>query len=233
MKFSLVFQNIDGDGLPTLGGDIVGTVESPKDKGRLVQRIRSFHPRARGIEWRFAFPTQNYRMALAWLNGVFKADRPPHIVPVHGAGRRPPTPRRDFLVQTGDLNGWPTTLIEGHAVNSAWAPKRKPTTWRKRRRALWWAWWNVLVALLERHHNADRLVILVVDGNRPGKYAPPGMVEVAGDGPQRIFVTKDHPSRLRVVSQQKGPHTGDGRVTHPSHRIVFEIDRWRPHRVSP
>lgn len=232
MKFSGVFQNIDGDGLPTLGGDLVAVVEAPAEKRRLWERIRSFS-RVKGIGWYTVADPKNYRMAFAALTTVFTPTRDPHIEPVHKAGRRPPTPRRDFLVIPGQVNGWDTTVIIGHAVNSAWAPRWKPTTFRKRRRSLWWAWWNTLLPILARHHARGRVVILLVDGNRPGKWAPPGMVEVAGDGPQRIFVTKNHPSNVRVVSVQHGPHTGDGRVTHGSLRVVFEIDRWRPHRVNP
>lgn len=230
MKFSAVLQNIDGDGLPTLGGDLVAVVEAPHEKRRLWQRIQSYRP-VKGLDWWHVAPDENYRMAFAALREVFRPSGAPHIVPVHRSGRRPPTPRRDFLVIPGQINGWETTVIIGHAVNSAWAPKWKPTTWRKRRRSLWWAWWNTLVPIVDRHHDRGRLVILFVDGNRPGRWHPPGMVEVHGDGPQRIFVTEDHPSKLRVIAKAKGPKTGDGRVTHPSLRVLFEIDRWRPHRV--
>lgn len=220
-RFTLAFQNTDGDSTPSLTGDITVTVEAPKDKAPLIRLLGRAH--------RHFFPEANYRMTTSWRESVFRladGEWAELLIPVHGPGRKPPTPRRDLTVVIGDLFGWDTAVIGGHGVNSAWAPLWKPTSWRLRRVTLWWKWFRTMRQLVRRLTAAGYLVIVAVDANRPGIWTFPGLRVVWKGGPDRILASARHRARPHLVAKPEiGPKVGNGRVTHHSVRLTFELDR--------
>ena len=221
-RFTLAFQNTDGDTTPSLTGDITITVEAPRSKGRLRRLL--------GRRFRHFFPRPNYRMTTSWAESVFSVDEGEsgrQLIPVHGPSHgKPPSPRRDITLVKGTLSGWAAALIGGHAVNSAWAPRWKPTTFRAARRRLWWKWFRKNSEVVKRMHRQNRLVIAAVDGNRMGRWAFPGMVTIFKHGPDRVMVTRRHASALRLAEPVEiGRKVGDGRVTHHSVRLTLELDR--------
>lgn len=220
-RFTLAFQNTDGDSVPSLTGDITVTVEAPKDKGPLRRLL--------GLAFQHYFPAENYRMTTSWREGtieLIEGQWATRLIPVHGPGRKPPTPRRDLTLVKGHLFGWPVAIIGGHAVNSAWAPAWKPTSWRPERVKLWWKWFRAMRGLVKKMDHAGYLVFVVVDANRPGIWTFPGLRVLFKSGPDRILASARHRSRLRVIGRPEiGRKVGDGRVTHHSVRLTLELDR--------
>lgn len=220
-RFTIAFQNTDGDTTPSLTGDITATVEAPSDKGPLMQLL--------GKEYRHFFPEQNYRLTTSWREDAFRLDDgkwAERLIPVHPPGRKPPTPRRDISLVKGELFGWDTAVIVSHAVNSAWAPLWKPTSWRPQRVKLWWKWFRAMRRVINEQLAAGRLVIVLIDGNRPGRWTFPGLRVLWKAGPDRILIRSWHRSRPRLVAKPEiGRKVGDGRVTHHSVRLTVELDR--------
>lgn len=219
-RFTLAFQNTDGSDTPSLTGDITATVEAPKDKAPLIRLL--------GKAYRHYFPEENYRLTTSWRDSIFRlldGEWAERLIPVHGPGHNPPTPRRDISLTKGHLFGWDTAIIVSHAVNSAWAPKWKPTTWRPQRVKLWWKWFRAMRRAINAQLDAGRLVIVLIDGNRPGRWTFPGLRVLWKHGPDRIMIRARHRSRPRLVAKPEvGKKVGDGRVTHHSVRLTIELD---------
>jgi hypothetical protein len=203
----VVFQNLDGDGLPTQTGDVVLTCEAPHDKDALRERLGKME------HW---FPEKNYRMTASWRPRFRLVEK--RRIKVHKASDEPPSPRRDILVTTLDIDG-ETSLISGHAVNSAWAPRWKRTTFRKERRALWLAWRTELEEAINSERAKGRRVVVVIDGNRSGRWHLIGVRVVWKHGPDRILVSEG----IECLQTWTGPRTGNGRVTHPSIRVRLAL----------
>lgn len=214
-EITAVFQNIDGDGLPTLLGDVVGTCEAPYDKRRLKRRLRG--------RTHF-FPKKNYRMTASWFEEKTPLIRRRRIK-VHASSKRPPTPRRDIIVLTLAVgpNGVPVSFIFGHAVNSAWAPKDIPTSFRRERMELWLEWADMMTEVIRRELNKGRHVVVMADANksRPPNWSFPvdKLRVVWHHGPDRVWVSQG----IKMLKSEEGPKTGNGRVTHPSVRVTLEI----------
>lgn len=215
---TFVFQNIDGDGNPTLRGDVVALVEAPENLTRIQRWLFPDH--------RLVRKEINYRMAAFVNTDEVKIDAVYSFL-VHTARSRPPTPRRTWLVIDCTINGVRCRILIGHAINSAWAPLWKPTTYRKRRRALWWKWFDKGGDLVREGHKDGRLVIVLCDGNRSrGNWAFPGTRKRWSHGPDAVFVSEHHKSYPLLLSREVGPRTGNGRVTHNS--LKFALSLFRP-----
>lgn len=204
----VVFQNIDGDGLPTQTGDVVFTCEAPVDKTPLVERLGKLE------HW---FPKKNYRMTASWKARFPLVEK--RRITAHGSDSQPPTPRRDILVTTLLVDRREVSFISGHAVNSAWAPRWKPTTFRKERRVLWNKWRHELGKAVREELAKDRAVVVVIDGNRSGFWRIPGLRVVWHHGPDRVLISDG----IRCLQTWAGARTGNGRVTHPSIRVRLAL----------
>lgn len=207
-SFDVVFQNLDGDGLPTQDGDVVLTCEAPYNKSALRERLGHLE------HW---FPERNYRMTASWRPRFELVET--HRITAHRSTTRPPSPRRDILVTTLRIGGHDVSFISGHAVNSAWAPRWKPTTFRKERRALWHAWRVELEEAINEERIKGRDVVVAIDGNRPGRWRLPGVRVVWRHGPDRVLVSDG----IRCAQTWVGARTGNGRVTHPSIRVRLAL----------
>ena len=205
---NVVFQNLDGDGLPTQTGDVILTCEAPHDKAALRERLGKLE------HW---FPERNYRMTASW-RPTFNLVETQRIL-AHRSSTRPPSPRRDILVTTLEIDGHEVSFISGHAVNSAWAPRWKPTTFRKERRVLWDVWHRKLQNAVIAEHAKGRLVVVTIDGNRPGRWRVAGLTVVWRHGPDRVLVSEG----IRCIATSVGARTGNGRVTHPSIRVRLAL----------
>jgi hypothetical protein len=215
---SFVFHNIDGDGIPTQRGDVVALVEAPQQMRRLVEGMFPNH--------RLIRKQMNYRMA-AFVNTDEVVIERVYSILVHKAHSKPATPRRTWLVIDCKINGVRCRILIGHAINSAWAPLWKPTSYRKRRKVLWWKWFNKGAELVREGHRDDRLVIVLCDGNRSrGSWAFPGTRQRWEHGPDVVFVTDHHPSLPLLLDRHVGPKTGNGRVTHNS--LKFDLSLFLP-----
>ncbi len=214
-KMSFVFQNIDGDGLPTQTGDFVAVVEAPKNKRDLFNRM---------VTHDMLTVDMNYRMC-AFLRKHQKGLLIEKVssVLVHEAQQRPGTPRRSFMIVDGTLWGWPVRIVIGHAINSAWRSLLIPTTWLTTRRKLWNEWHDKGTKIVNDGHDEDRLVIMLCDGNRAGgQWSFPGMVNSISHGPDEVFMSRHHKSNPKIVTPPRiGARTGNGRVTHAS--IGFDL----------
>jgi len=204
----VAFQNLDGDGLPTQSGDVVLTCEAPHDKTALTERLHGYE------NW---FPERNYRMTASWRPRLRLVET--QRIMAHRSSSRPPSPRRDILVTTLEIGGREVSFISGHAVNSAWAPRWKPTTFRKERRLLWDVWHRKLRNAVIEEHRKGRLVVVAIDGNRPGRWRVAGLLVVWRHGPDRILVSEG----IECLQTWVGPRTGNGRVTHPSIRVRLAL----------
>lgn len=204
----VAFQNLDGDGLPTQGGDVVLTCEAPHDKAALVERLGKME------HW---FPALNYRMTASWRPRFPLVER--RRILAHRSSSQPPSPRRDILITTLLIDGREVSFISGHAVNSAWAPFWKRTTFRTERRELWHEWHRALRNAVIDEHRKNRLVVVTIDGNRPGRWRIAGLRVVWKHGPDRVLVSEG----IRCLQTWVGPRTGNGRVTHPSIRVRLSI----------
>lgn len=212
---SFVFQNVDGDGAPTQTGDIVALVECPRHLDRIWKWVLPNHKPYR--------PEMNYRMAAFIKPGaVGKVDM--SSIFVHASSRRPPTPRRTWLKIDTEIGGWPTRILIGHAVNSAWRPKWVPTTYRAARVRLWNRWFEVGQSLVAQGHEQDRLVIVLCDGNRArGQWKFRGTRNAWSEGTDEVFISQTHPALPMIISKHAGAKTGNGRVTHRSMKFVLSL----------
>lgn len=204
----VVFQNLDSDGLPTQTGDVVLTCEAPHDKAALVERLGKME------HW---FPERNYRMTASWRPRFELVDA--RRILAHRSSMRPPSPRRDILITTLLIERDEVSFISGHAVNSAWAPFWKRTTFRPERRELWHEWHRALRQAVREEQGKGRHVVVAIDGNRPGRWSLLGMRVVWKHGPDRILVS----GGIRCLQTWVGPRTGNGRVTHPSIRVRLAL----------
>lgn len=215
---TFVFQNIDGDGVPTLGGDFVALVECPEDMSRIAKWSFPDH--------RLVRAEMNYRVA-AFVNTKRVKIHSVHSVLVHKATSKPPSPRRTLLIIDCEIDGIRLRVIIGHAINSAWAPLWKPTTYRKVRRGKWSQWYRHVNQAIEEGHEEKRVVLLLADANRArGKWGFKRMDREISHGPDIVDVSAVHPSNPMVINRMFGPKTGNGRVTHAS--IKFALSLWKP-----
>lgn len=210
---TVVFQNIDGDGVPTQVGDIVALVECPEDLSRIHRWSLPDH--------RLIREEMNYRVAAFVDERVVKHIHVKSVL-VHKSRSRPRSPRRTLLVIDCEIYGVRVRIIIGHAVNSAWAPWWKPTTYRKARRALWNTWDRHVTQQVEEGHDEDRLVFVLADANRArGRWGFKRMIRRISHGPDVVFSSAVHPHAPLVGREEIGAKTGNGRVTHNS--IKFPV----------
>lgn len=215
IDLDVVFQNTDGDGLVTLSGDVILTCEASPYKKRHRQKFRGM---------KHYFPKKNYRMTASWFEEVTPVVRKRCLM-VHESGDTPPTPRRDILLLVLTVLNREVAFICGHAVNSAWAPRWKPTSFRRQRRALWWVWYRRVRRLINSQHKAGRPVVLVMDANRQGDWTFPGMTTIYKHGPDRVMVSTEalRKNQIDYRGMSVGPKTGNGRVTHHALKASFRF----------
>ncbi len=187
---------------------MVLTCEAPYNKDALRERLGKME------HW---FPEANYRMTASWRPRLELVET--RRILAHRSSMRPPSPRRDILVTTLLIGGEEVSFISGHAVNSAWAPLWKRTTFRTERRTLWDVWHRHLRNAVRDELAKGRAVVVTMDGNRPGRWTLPGLRVVWHHGPDRILVSEG----IRCLQAWVGPRTGDGRVTHPSIRVRLAL----------
>ena len=212
---SFVFQNIDGDGAPTQVGDIVALVECPRHLDRIWKWGLPNHvPHRAEVNYRVAVFTKPEAVGKVKMRSVL----------VHHAMRRPPTPRRTWLVLDTTIDVWEVRILVGHAVNSAWRPKYVPTTFREIRQRLWKRWFEVGQGLVDQGHDQGRLVIVLCDGNRArGQWKFRGTRNAWSEGTDEVFVSQRHPADPLILRKHAGAKTGNGRVTHKSMKFFLSL----------
>lgn len=163
----------------------------------------------------------NHSLVTAWDAPGFGFERS-YTVCVHG-GDAGFTPRRDIFVSLFDgENFGKLATINGHAINSAWAPRWARVPQRRRRRQLWNAYLQVLEREIAKLHQQGYVVILGADLNRLGTWHIKGMRDCHGSGLGRIWVSANT-RRIVCLDEWRGPKVGDGRVTHHADHVLLRI----------
>jgi hypothetical protein len=204
----VVSQNISDDG-PAPTAQIVLTQES---SSALVKRNLNGYRVEAGT---------NHSLVTAWdAPGLgFEASYTRHV---HDGEARF-TPSRDlFVCLFNTTDHGKVATINGHAINSAWAPLWARVPQRRRRRRLW----NLYIAAIEREvaelHQRGYVVILGADLNRLGDWQIKGLRDCHGSGLGRIWVSTHR--RVRVLDEWRGPKVGDNKVTHHADHVLLRIN---------